>query len=471
MRLRALALCLALQASARGDETPTPPTAESESRPPAVRYPFRLSEPDFLAPGEPFKLVDLRYGFTDTFSTTHAFAARVRVQDWGYLGAELVGERRALTVEANRIFLAAEANDGEYDFLGRYRARRFLVSANAHQRPPENGGDWLLIPGLSVRLTRDFELLGELTGETGSEGRFFHSGVAGFLWQRGVRFQLGGEYAHSRETTEEGSESVRDAGSLRFVAQLGPLELSGGTLYEDIDGRFPRQEAEGALAMRLSLSPRLLLEGGGRTRFERHGNERGREYRGALTWFARRFYLPRSGPGAEPTLVLARRATEMGYNERRVFGEDERRAQRERLSLTPRRDELRDDMVGLYRAEVEERAVPTLGIEYFEVDDPLSGFTSRTGRVGLGVPWPPAWPRHHDESSAPFLRLDLEREARLSGKDYEAIRYGAALTVSLNREMDLVLRWSRADPTPLDLIRGIGRYRTIEMSYVYAFGR
>jgi hypothetical protein len=37
--------------------------------------------------------------------------------------------------------------------------------------------------------------------------------------------------------------------------------------------------------------------------------------------------------------------------------------------------------------------------------------------------------------------------------------------------MDLVLRWSRADPTPLDLIRGIGRTRTIEASYVYAFGR
>jgi hypothetical protein len=37
--------------------------------------------------------------------------------------------------------------------------------------------------------------------------------------------------------------------------------------------------------------------------------------------------------------------------------------------------------------------------------------------------------------------------------------------------MDLVLSWRRAGATPLDLIRGIGDRRTIELSYVYAFGR
>lgn len=115
--------------------------------------------------------------------------------------------------------------------------------------------------------------------------------------------------------------------------------------------------------------------------------------------------------------------------------------------------------------------MPTLGLEFLERDDALSGFKSQTLRAGLGVPWPPAWPWHHDESAVPFLRLDLERERRLSGPDYEAIRYGVALSTSLNREMDLVLRWSRAEPTPLDLIRGIGRHRTIELSYVHAFGR
>jgi hypothetical protein len=437
----------------------------------AVSYPLRLSEPDFNAPGEPFKLVDLRYGFSDTFTTTHAFAARVRVGGWGYLGAELEGERRTMTFEAHRLFLAAEGAAGEYDLLGRYRAPWFIFSANAHRRPPAQGGNWLLIPGISVRLSRDFELLGEVTGDTGPQGGFPRAASAGFLWQRGVRFEMQGEYAHAREVTEEGSENVRNTGTLRFVAQRGPAELSGEALLDDVEGRFPRQQREGALSLRLTLTSRLLLEGGGRIRFEEHANERAHEYRGALTWFARRFYLPRSGPAAARTLLLARRATEMGENERRVFDDDERRAQRERLSLSRHRDEVRDDMIELYRSQVTERPVPTLGFAFAESYDALSGFASRTARVQVGVPWRPGWPWRHDESAVPFLRLDLEREARLSGRDYEAIRQGLALTVSFNREMDLVFRWSRTDPTPLDLIRGIGRRRTVAVAYVYAFGR
>ncbi len=449
------------------EQTASPPNAAEEPR-----YPLRLSEPDFVARGEPFKLVDLRYGFSDTFSTTQAFAARVRVQGWGYLGAEVEGERRSLALMVDRLVLAAEATDGVYDLFGRYRARRFLLSANAHRLSPAEGGDWLLSPGVSLRLSREFELLGEMTGDTSRpQGRFLRSASAGFLWEHGARLEVEGGYGHARETTEEGSENVRDTATVRFVAQVGRVEFSGHASLDDVEGRFPRRQEEVALSARLLVTSRLLLEGAGQARFERDASDRSHGYRAAVTWFARRFYLPRSGPAAERTLALAYRATEMGYNERPVFDDDQRREQRERLSLTPRRDELLEDMRELYRAQVEERAVPTLGLEFLESDDELSGFKSQTLRASLGVPWPPAWPWRHDESATPFLRLDLERERRLSGLDYEAIRYGVALTTSLNREMDLVLRWSRAEPTPLELIRGIGPYRTIELSYVYAFGR
>ena len=53
-----------------------------------------LREPDLEAPGDPFHLTDLRYSLTDEGSTFHAFAARFRVKDWGYLGFESEGERR-----------------------------------------------------------------------------------------------------------------------------------------------------------------------------------------------------------------------------------------------------------------------------------------------------------------------------------------------------------------------------------------
>ena len=53
---------------------PVPPTAPVTD---GVDYPLgRPALPDFAAPGEPFKLVDLRYDVSDTDRTTHAFAAR-----------------------------------------------------------------------------------------------------------------------------------------------------------------------------------------------------------------------------------------------------------------------------------------------------------------------------------------------------------------------------------------------------------
>jgi len=71
----------------------------------------------------------------------------------------------------------------------------------------------------------------------------------------------------------------------------------------------------------------------------------------------------------------------------------------------------------------------------------------------------------------PFLRLDVSWRRRTSGVDLAAVTWASALSVALNREMDLVLRRIRSEPTALDQIRGTGPRRTIELAYVYAFGR
>lgn len=461
--MSALALVLALQVAA----SPPPPSATEE-----VRYPLPLSEPDFLASRHPFELVDLRYGFSDTFSTTQAFASRVRINDGLYLGAEVLGEMRAMEVTTARLVLRAEATEAAYDLFASYRARRFILEARAHRRSPEDGQDWLLTPGLALRLSPDFEVLGEMTTDSSRpEGRLLRTASLGFLWQRGAWLEAEGRYEHARDDTEAGSENVRDTASLDFVTQAGPAELSGRALFEDIDGRFPRRETGGALGVRLPLAERLLFEGSAEERFGRGVGERFHVYGGALTWFARRFYLPRVGPAAARTVALARRATELGSNERRVFDDAARRRQRERLSLSAHKALLQDDMLLLYRAQVDERPVPTLRVGFEATGDALAGVRTQAARAEIGVPWPRAWPWSRDEAAVPFLSLDLERERRFSGPSHEAIRYAATLTVSLNREMDLVVSWSRADPTLLDLIRGIGRQRTIEVSYSYARGR
>jgi hypothetical protein len=60
---------------------------------------------------------------------------------------------------------------------------------------------------------------------------------------------------------------------------------------------------------------------------------------------------------------------------------------------------------------------------------------------------------------------------RTSGVDLAAVTWASALSVALNREMDLAFSWSWSDPTALDPIRGAGRRRTNTLAYVYAFGR
>jgi hypothetical protein len=450
----------------------TPPAPLAPEGTDGVDYPLgRLGLRDVALPGEPFKLVDLSYDVSDTVRTTQAFATRLKVKGWGYFGAAFEGERREVTWTSQRLALSAAGENGAYDLSGSFRAHRFIVSTDAQTGGTEGSG-WLVRPSLSVRLSRDLEVLGQLEGDSRRPyDHLLRSASAGFLWQRGVGFEATGEYAHARVGTDAGFENTQDTGALALIGQVGRAEISGEASLEDVEGRFPHRDGEVAAAARVQVLARLLAEGGARLRLERGAGLQGHEYRGALTWFGRRFYLPRSGEAARRTLVLARAATAMGYNERRVYTDDERRSQRERLSLSRRNEELRGDIEALYGAQVAERPVPLLGVELIDAADSLTGVGTRTVRASVGVPWPPAWPWQANEASVPFLHLDLERLRQTSGTGFPAITNTASLSVALNREMDLVLLWRRADPTSLDLIRGIGQRRTIELNYVYAFGR
>jgi hypothetical protein len=168
---------------------------------------------------------------------------------------------------------------------------------------------------------------------------------------------------------------------------------------------------------------------------------------------------------------LARRATERGEYELRGFDVDALRAQRERLSLSPHAAELREDMEAVYRAEVEERAVPLLGVEVRHRDDSLTGESALVARARVGVPWPRAWPWRGSEASVPFLELGLEHERTTTATSFRSTTDRVSLTVSLNREIDLVVGFARREPTALDVIRGIGVLRTFAVDCVYARGR
>jgi hypothetical protein len=475
MNSLALVLWLAAQSEAPSVTEPAgdpPPAAETPA--PAPSYPLHLpAARDFAAPGDPLKLVDLRYRVRHTFDTEHALAARFRVRDLGYVGAGFEGDRRTLTAARHRLAFSVAEEAGDWTLSAGYRHRRFLVATRADHVAgslTEKAG-WAFGPSLAVRLNGDLELLGEAQADTRNPfGHSLRRASLGFLWQHGASLEASGAYAHERVGTEGGFENTVGSARAALVAQLGPTELEASGLYQDTSGRFPRRDLDGALDARIRVSSRLLVAGG--ARFLVEDDVRAHDYRASVTWFGRRFYLPRSGPAAERSAALARQATRLGYNERRVFTEEERRAQRERLSLTPGFAELRGAMEDLYAAQVDERQVPLLGLSVLHTKDHLPNFESLAVNVLVGVPWPLAWPWKSTESKVPFLRLDLGRERVISGPSHVSHRTSAALTVALNREMDLVLRWRRDEPTPLDIIRElIGARRTIEVSYVYAFGR
>ena len=134
-------IALAVLLGAEGDTLPGTSGQTVPANPEPLRYPLgERGDPDFLAPGEPFKLVDLRYGLRDTAGTDHAFAARVKVKDWGYLGAEADGERRALSMTTQRLALSVSSEQGAWSLNGSFRAPRFIVSADAQRSSDAQGG-------------------------------------------------------------------------------------------------------------------------------------------------------------------------------------------------------------------------------------------------------------------------------------------------------------------------------------------
>jgi hypothetical protein len=470
-----LTLCLVGEGEPASDGSPQGPTAEATPAATlaSLRYPLGVRpEPDFMAPAEPFKLVDLRVGLNDTDVTTHTFAARIKVKDWGYLGAEANGERRGLSATTERLSVALSSDQGAWSLGGSYRAPHFILSADALRRSDSEGGGWEVGQALSVRLSPDFELLGQARSDTSRpDDRVLRTVSAGFLWQWRTKLEALGEYRREYVATDADAENTIDSARLALVAQWGPAELRANGALTDTDGRFPRRDLEGNLEARVQVAPRLLAEGDAGGSVERGASTQSHAYRAALTWFGRRFTLPRAGQVAERSLALARKATAAGYNERRAFDDEGLRAQRERLALSPTRHELGEELAALYHAQVEERSVPLLGIEVRDRADSLSGEALRVAALFVGVPWPPAAPWRANESAVPFLRFGYEYERRTSGANFRARADHVTLTVSLDREMDLVVGWRRTEPTALDLIRGIGMRTTFEASYVYAFGR
>jgi hypothetical protein len=462
--LAAVAVCCA----APHPGGPSPPFSS-----PPLRYPIgTLRVPDFLAPGQRLKLTDFRYASPPAEGAPHFFLGRWRILSLGYFAAEVEGERRGASFLGHRLSLGAWGTNGEWQLAAAWRAPRFVISADGRSSQRPSGKEWVWGPTLQVLVTPDVELYGFLQADTfRPRGRTVTELGGGLTWQRGVWLEAGLQWTRDYRITAARDENRVDAGVATLVVQAERAEVTVFGLYEDTQGRFARTEGETGIRVRVPILPRLRLEGDAGGRFDEGAGALRHAYSGSLTWFGRRATLPRAGVAARRALALTRAAVAAGEYERRVFGDEELRAQRERLSLSGRAPQLREAMTEVYRAQVAERDVPLLGIGLRYEDDIFTGSEVHTLKALVGVPWPPAWPWAYRERSVPFLTLELEHAWVKTASHFRSANDRATLTVSLSREMDLVAGYTREEPTAQDIVLGRGVRSRFSLEYVYARGR
>ena len=450
---------------------PTPVAAATD----VVDYPLGpMALPDLGAPGEPFKLVDLSYDVSDTDRTTHAFAARVKVRDRGYLGASFEGERREIAWTSQRLELTAAGEEGVYDLFGSYRAPRFIVSTGARDRRPRRGKRLALPPGA------EREALAGARGR--GVGRRQHPKARRPLPPRHrARLRLaarGGLRGRGRDRA-----NPRDGrGRLREHARPG----------RPVGGRPGGRRRARRRGLAGGRGGPLSAAGGGRLRAGPGPARRAspRRGRGARPLRAGRRApgprVPRGPHVVRPALLLPEVGRGRGAGAGPRSPGDEARRQRAHR---------------LHRGRPPRAAGAALPL-------PRPGGAARgrdrpPPRAGRGAGGSPPRPRaRRRRRRPPRCRLRgpcarLRRPAVAPGVALAGERGGGAVPAprpvaaaarragSASRRSPgrrpsrspstgrwtSCCRWSRADPTALDIIRGVGRRRTIELAYVYAFGR
>ena len=449
--------------------------AAAESSP---DYPLgKLRFPSLTTASSRVTLSDLRVGFSQERSTSQFFEVRLRLGTFAYVGGEVSGNRRAIFFDTARLEVGLSEDSDRYEVEAAYRAPRFIGRVNGRLRPPGEGETWVVRADGAFRLNPDFELLGEWLEDEdkvsplGFFTRTTRRGSLGFLYQVGARFDLSAQVARRRIVTAGGFNLDRDTWSAATTYTWRATELRGGFTFERTNGRLPRRQGVTEFAVTQGLGAHVVAYGSSVDRWEPGVKLFQQSVNGGVTFFGRRFRFARGGEAAARTVALTRHAYELGYSERRTHDVDARRALRERLALSPRRNELRPDIDALYLAEVEERNVATAGFEIDYDADDVAGSTARTYSLFVGVPWRLGVPWRSSESLVDFLRVVYSRRENRFSPAFQSLTREVSVTVDFNREASLSFTWEDPGKEPLDVAVLRGRSRRLGAEFSYAFGR
>ncbi|HSF17468.1 MAG TPA: hypothetical protein VLK65_18135 [Vicinamibacteria bacterium] len=437
----------------------------------------------------PFRLVDLRYAFSDDGRVVSSFESRVRMGASSFIGGEVVGERLGLSFDTARIEMGASRDDESSVLEGGYRARRFLAQARA----VEEGGSWKLATEGALRLSKDFELLfgfredfDDSVPEPPRIGAFIATGLvprseartredrftsAGLLYQRGTHLELLADAQAARLRTEAGFDVTKERLRMLTHWTRAPLELKAEASYERTRGRLPHRVGDVALGADVRLGSRLLATAASQQTWEPGLVRLAQVYGTGLVLFGRRHTFTRGGDAAKRVRELQRQAFELGYNERRVYDTDGLRALRERLGISGAREILSNAIDALYRAQVRERNVEQLGFLIEWDEHVIPAISGRTYRLFIALPWPLGPPWRAREDHVDFVRIEGAYREETFSSVIRSVTREVQASVFLNREMSLSLAWESPGRTPEEIARDTSRPSRITLNLVYEMGR
>jgi hypothetical protein len=453
-------------------------TASQQLQPPPPDYPVdSLRFPLWTSPEREDLLTDVQLGIESDDGTASALGGRMRLGEWGYVGAQLGQRRSEAFVSTWRGRLQVAEQRGLLELSSDYRARRLRGEAGLVRRRDDEGSGWVLNLEGAYRVQPDLEVSAGLVRDSdaetrGLDERFLGSEFIRVLYQRGTLLEAQLLATSFRQRTVGGINVDGDRLDLSGVGLGLGAEWRGGLRYEWQRGPLGRELAsfEADVTAPVPWLQKLVVNAGTTHRWEAKVRRYEDQLRAGLTFYARPYLHARAGQVAARTLSLQRRAAELGLNERRVFTGPELRGFRERLALSPAGSELRAELDALYAAQLAERNVPVLGFEYRLIRDETAGRVDEIYQATLGVPWP-VWSVLGSGPAVPFVTLSYVHTVSDFDSGFHNAYRSVVADVELNRETSLRVRWNEPSRAPLHAALRRGPPPRFEVGLVYALGR
>ncbi|HET7293645.1 MAG TPA: hypothetical protein VFM88_14570 [Vicinamibacteria bacterium] len=440
-------------------------------------YLLPQAERDLTRPAGPLLVTDLFLRALESAGTEQDTAFRLRMGRFGFLGGEIEGERRGLSFETTRLFARYAERQGAHDVGLGWRQGRLRAQLAADVGPESQDHRTVFDASVFARFGRDVQLQAggvydtDPDSEQVAAGRVVRGASIGVSWHRATILEASLEGALERLRTSGLLDEDRDRVSAAVVVSPRVAQLAASLTTEGVKGRFGRRQWLVETQNAVELGPRVVLSQSLRTRSEAVIGVFDFRLGGGLTLFGRRHTFPRSGEAARRMRQLAYRAQDLGLFEDRSADDDSRRSFRERLALSPHREELAEDLRGLHAAQVAERNVPVLGFNLSRGFNDTNGSSDWRYVVSAGLPWPPTPPWAGREEAVEFLTLEYAQTRTTFKPGYRSYDRSVTLHAALNREASLSFSWTKPGVTPAELIRLQSDPRSLELAFSYVFGQ